>query len=645
MDDLTRQLQRLADHHDAQLEDDEGQSVPAAVGASGSPRRGWLAAAALIAVVGVGAIWFLAAQDSGRVETAAVDAATTTARADGPTVASEALRFESRLGYAVELPASWTRDTTPEAGDWSDSMTGGDGEFLRSRPFDVPDRSPFVDSVPEEVPNLEQTAHMMAALFPADFGANPVIGTVTIDGRVGWIIRPSADAATPDTVTYLFEAPASTSSRFLEIAIDRSHAQEIMATLVWLPDPNSVTTPPTTVAPEEVGLPSDAVGRLVLEDMFDAMAASEWEIAAGYFESGGSDWPFGPEVAARIGEYDPALDPSTRLADYCETALCNASFAIGGSDATSGDGQRTFAVTFESVDGPVVDQMQVGYFEGTIYVNSVPPPGIADDPGAPIDVRVFGETYTGDLTVLRYGATESLRGGNHTWAFHPHWLHPWWLVPHTVGVAGGSVVADWGDGVATVPADGQLVVLADEPAQLGGASTLAGGPLVFIVDGRTVSAVDPDGTNDTVLFNPTGDESIYAVDASDDRIVTLTGAGESTALEVYNFDPATRAIGELITRLETDGYVGPGHLAPDGHTIAATLEPTFYDPTRTVALFDVADGSVLERWTVDNLDTIEAIDYDGRFIVADLTGGGIVVIDTDNGTTRQVNTGVTLRFE
>ena len=96
--------------------------------------------------------------------------------------------------------------------------------------------------------------------------------------------------------------------------------------------------------------------------------------------------------------------------------------------------------------------------------------------------------------------------------------------------------------------------------------------------------------------------------------------------------------------MEPGGYGGAGHLWPDGDTMAGTIDPSFYDQAQTVAVLDSANGTVLEPWGVDGETVIDSVDYDGRFILAQLVGGGIWVIDTSDGTSRQVATGATIRF-
>ncbi len=592
----------------------------------------------IVALVVVGAC----SDDSERLPaepaTTAPDLATTpsapTSTTTTTTAAAIGREFESTLSYVVELPAEWVTDATLKGELWLDSMIGGDGEFFRSRVHDHPNRDPFVDSVPKFLPALKEAVVETAGLFPNEFGTNPTIDAAAIGGVAGYLIKPSADSLTPDTTTYIFEAPVHVGSRFIEFAVDKPHEAEIMDSLRWLPPPASWVHP-------EIQDQHDRTGRRALEDLFDAMAAGKWEIAARYLLSE-SEWP-GPDIATLIGEYDPDGETlATSLANYCATALCDASFSIGDSQAIS-EAQQSFEVTFESDEGSVVEQLNVGWFENEAAVSSLPPPGTVGVAAAPIDLRVFGEPYPGDLAVLRYKSTQYHHAADRTWS-----LYLWHLVSTPEWVAGDSVIANsrsYGHGA--VGTDGQRVVLAEDPASIVGAATPADAPLVFIADENSavVRAVDPEGIQTTRLFDFTlREERVYAVDASTNRIVVQLGIGDSTALELYQFDPTNRTVGSLITRIEPDGYIGAGHLAPNGATIAATLDPSFYDQTQTVALLNSADGTVLHRWSLEGDDIIDSLDYDSRFILAHLQRGDIFVIDTTNGHTRRVTTQTVIRF-
>ena len=145
-------------------------------------------------------------------------------------------QLETGLGFTVDLPVSWTADSTATADEWSESVVGDGGGFFRVRAMDRPDRSLFVDLADPDLPDLGEAAAEMAGLFPPEFGTTPEIVSTTVDARAAYVIIPSADATTPETVTYLFYSPLS-SWRFLEVAIDRAHDAVVMDTFTWLPDP------------------------------------------------------------------------------------------------------------------------------------------------------------------------------------------------------------------------------------------------------------------------------------------------------------------------------------------------------------------------------------------------------------------------
>jgi PASTA domain-containing protein len=142
--------------------------------------------------------------------------------------------FASIVMFEVDLPSTWAADTTPEADLWRESMTGDGGGFFRARVMDRPDRSAFIEFVDPDSPSLEEAARQMTELFPSEFGQSPTLAKSTVDGREGWRISPSPDAASPGTVTYLFEPPGQ--FRFIEIAMDSGHEASLMAGFRWLPE-------------------------------------------------------------------------------------------------------------------------------------------------------------------------------------------------------------------------------------------------------------------------------------------------------------------------------------------------------------------------------------------------------------------------
>lgn len=236
MDDLEAQLRRLAEHRGAQAADVEVATTPALW----IRRRRGLLVAAVVLVVAGGAVGWLVTQD-GQGDTVVVAPASTTSSttaATPPPTSTVATRsFESRLGFTVELPAEWAPDTTPVLELFLDALVGADSEFFRARGWDRPDRSAFADWAEPNLPDLDQAAQDFAAIFPEEFGLSPRIEKTSTGLPAGMIIRPSADAATPNGITYLLEPPVWVPLRFIEVVVDKAHAVELMESFTWLPEP------------------------------------------------------------------------------------------------------------------------------------------------------------------------------------------------------------------------------------------------------------------------------------------------------------------------------------------------------------------------------------------------------------------------
>jgi hypothetical protein len=385
----------------------------------------------------------------------------------------------------------------------------------------------------------------------------------------------------------------------------------------------------------------DPAGRRVIEGLLDAIAAGEYEIAASFLVNEG----FSEEVEERLG--DLFSDPPDRLfSEFCTTAACGAPYTIGDTVALD-EWSRTYRVVFETTDGPVPIDIRTGAFEGNVTAGNLPPDGTPAERAPRIDQRLFGIAYPGSLTIVRDRAVERVVAGRSEWSLM--WRA---RLLERFGAVGGSIIEerwlDMGGGVYRLAiGSGVGDLLAASPAQLAGAAMAADRPVAFVTDGESLDAIDLATTfRETLRDFANLDETPYAADGANGtgRLLLTLGAGESTWFEIYEFNETTLRLGKLLTRIDPDGALGIGHLAPDAQTIATTYDDSWYDPVQTIALLDAADGSVLGRWTIAAPDSINSLDFDGRWIVAELSDGDLFVVDTESADVRRVTTTVRVRF-
>ncbi len=379
----------------------------------------------------------------------------------------------------------------------------------------------------------------------------------------------------------------------------------------------------------------EATAHLVIEDFLDAVAVGEYQIAGGYLLNEG----FSAEVEERLGDLWET-PPAELFPAFCARAACGAPYEIGDTVAV-GQYTRTLEVTFDTAAGPVTVPLGTGMFEGVTTVSSLPPDGAAGGTADPIDVRVFGEPYDGTLLAGRYVAVERITDGERVWepAYRLRWAT-------SFAAAGEHVVYESMDTVsAGFDSGAPGSELAAAPFTLAGAGSSGGHSLAFVSDGRQLDAVDLDTGRQATLLDLGGrDGTIHGADLAGDTLLVSLGVGDSAWYEVYQIDPAALTIGPDGRTLEPDEPVGIGHLSPDATRIATALRDSSVGPIDAVAVLDVASGAVLDRWALDDVETVTDLDFDGRWILARLDGRTLLVVDTDSGEARRVDTSVLIRF-
>ena len=157
--------------------------------------------------------------------------------------------WRSDLGFTVEVPVGWADVELDAEPVLVRGAEGPDGHVL-VMPVDQPDRVPFFESVPPELPDLAAFVRELVANFPDEYGTAPTLDPVSIGGREGWRITPSPDGARSTDVSYVAD-PTTAGSRFVEITVDAAHASDVIASLVWddpqQPDPCPAVNPPADV--------------------------------------------------------------------------------------------------------------------------------------------------------------------------------------------------------------------------------------------------------------------------------------------------------------------------------------------------------------------------------------------------------------
>ncbi|MDG2029014.1 MAG: hypothetical protein P8J50_18095 [Acidimicrobiales bacterium] len=145
-------------------------------------------------------------------------------------------------------------------------------------------------------------------------------------------------------------------------------------------------------------------------------------------------------------------------------------------------------------------------------------------------------------------------------------------------------------------------------------------------------------------LEPAGDGAIEFVDAAAAHLAVLHVVGDSFTTTIHSFDPGTLTLGGVVGEIDSSHAAGRGHIAPDGDTVAALVFPELNQPSTSISLFNVASGEPVETWTIDGDAHLRFIDYDGRWIVGELSDGTTWVIDTADGSTRVVDTPARIRF-
>lgn len=341
---------------------------------------------------------------------------------------------------------------------------------------------------------------------------------------------------------------------------------------------------------------TDLGARRVVEDLMAALADGAWTAAGELLVNEG----VGAAVEGRIPDiWDRPIEET--LAEFCRKALCDAPYEILSTSVVN-DFRRDVEVRFEAVDGPVEATIPVGIFEGTMTALDLPPDGTAAGAAPRLAQVLFPDEGPARLAISRYRSIEI----DGTW-------YPWFDLPDA-RVVGDLIVYQGSTGVwvAAVdddPRDGHRRIAAD-PWRLAGVDA-ANGPVALLTDGQRLVAYHlADDTIVALVDLGTREEFVGCGSAASERVLLSVVIGDSTVYEVYDN-------GSLTGRFEPDRGAGCGILSPDGTRFVASIDTTLHNP-RTVVLYDAADGTEVDRWTIVSDDVLGRYAFDGRYIVAEV---------------------------
>lgn len=390
---------------------------------------------------------------------------------------------------------------------------------------------------------------------------------------------------------------------------------------------------PTTTSPDgtDGGSPfnpiSEGTARRIVDGLLDALAREDWAAAEWYLSNGAvtaAVWA-GIPVTEETPERGPEI-----LADYCATALCGAAWEILGvaRDQTS----TSVEVRFSSAEGPSTVWFEMTWFEGETATISLPPVGEVGERAPSVMERLFGDARPSGEVVVAWSETiEWQRSGESRatgWAARDGGVR---------AVVGGTVV----QGVEPV------FVLEDEgdqrllsPFFYVGAGEIDGLPYALVTDFSDgafyAERLDDPAADPILLYGPGESLTVWAADVGIELMLVLVGPDIPDQLQIrarngLDVEPAGTVIASPGIAL------GLGAIAPDDSSLMAIASASEEGLYRHLIEFST-DGEELGRWQLPDEEVFTGgLDFDGRFAMAPLAGGGYFVVDTVADTTRVVD--------
>jgi len=402
------------------------------------------------------------------------------------------------------------------------------------------------------------------------------------------------------------------------------------------------------VEPESMVTETDA--RRIIDDLLAALADGAWDVAGSLLVDQGTT----AAIEARLPDlwttpWNELLEP------FCETALCGASYEILGTE-TLDTRSRTFDVRFDSTEGPVVVEIPVVAFEGSLTAGDLPPEGSPERPLISVQDQLFPDGLPGRLALVR---SRALQFGEPD--------SGWYGWPSASNAPDAQTVAGWvlftgfgGVRLATYESGTVEVqkIIAADPWRLAGVAMIDAAPTALLTDGRRLAAYDLATDGVRTLVDLDGSEaSIACATVGGDQVLVTSGVGDSTSYDLYRLTDLVQ-----LAHLEPKKASGCAILSPDGSTFAYTADVSLNNP-QTIVLASSLDGIEIDRWSVlaDAVIASQAfttsLAFDGRYAAAALAVppryaayaesedlGRRFIVDTQTGDQWIVDTGVHVLF-